>query len=109
MLKVIGQRIRDLRKQLGLSQEQLAEIAGLHFSYIGGIERGEKNVTILNLEKIATALGVPFFDLFLFGKYIRPERNEKDILMNQLLQRLMMMKPAELRKVELLLKELFQI
>ncbi|REE67017.1 helix-turn-helix protein [Paenibacillus taihuensis] len=99
VLEIIGRRIRDLRKQRGLSQEQLGEMAGVHFSYIGKIERAEKNVTVVNLEKIAAALGVSFFDLFLFGKFIRPEQNEKDKILNSLFQNLAIMKVNDLRKL----------
>ncbi|WP_423175112.1 helix-turn-helix domain-containing protein [Stenotrophomonas maltophilia] len=50
--------VRRLRKERGLSQEELAEAAGVHRTYVGMIERGEKNVTIYNIERIALALGV---------------------------------------------------
>ena len=53
----LGQAVRKRRKALGLSQEGLAEKAGLHWTYIGGIERGERNVSLLNIVKVATALG----------------------------------------------------
>jgi transcriptional regulator with XRE-family HTH domain len=53
----LGEAIRKKRLQLGLSQERLAEKAGLHWTYIGGIERGERNVSLLNIVKIARALG----------------------------------------------------
>ena len=56
--KAIGQRIRKLRLEQGLSQEELAEAAGVHRTYIGMLERGEKNVTIYNIERIARALDV---------------------------------------------------
>jgi transcriptional regulator with XRE-family HTH domain len=52
----MGLAIRDLRNQLNLSQENLAEHANLHRTYIGAVERGERNVTLLNLFRIATAL-----------------------------------------------------
>lgn len=51
-----GERVRDLRKERGLSQEQLAFKADLHRTYIGMIERAEKNITLINIEKIAIAL-----------------------------------------------------
>ena len=57
-LKRFGMRVRELRRAAGLSQEQLAERAGLHRTYIGGIERGERNVGVLNLVQIARALRV---------------------------------------------------
>jgi len=63
-LKRFGEQIRHLRKQRGLSQEKLAEMAGLHRNYIGGIERGERNVALLNILRLSKALGVPPSDLF---------------------------------------------
>jgi transcriptional regulator with XRE-family HTH domain len=54
----VGRRIRFFRSQLGLSQEELAFKADLHRAYIGQIERGEKNLGLVNLERIANALNV---------------------------------------------------
>lgn len=62
--KKFGERVRTLRNALGLSQEKLAEKAGVHRTYIGMIERGEKNITLSNIEKIASALGVSVDTLF---------------------------------------------
>ncbi|MCH8992237.1 MAG: helix-turn-helix transcriptional regulator [Acidobacteria bacterium] len=53
-----GRRVRELRKKLGFSQEELAHRAGLHYTYVGGIERGERNPALVNIGKIAAALGV---------------------------------------------------
>ncbi len=61
-----GKTIKDLRKQQNLSQEQLAHKAGLHRTYIGMIERGEKNITLINIEKLANALNVPISKLLEF-------------------------------------------
>lgn len=58
-----GQNVQKARKRLGLSQEKLAEKTGLHRTYIGMIERAEKNITLLNIEKIATALNVNISEL----------------------------------------------
>lgn len=55
--------MRELRLKIGISQEKLAEAAGLHRTYIGGIERAERNVSIDNIEKIAVALGVDVVQL----------------------------------------------
>ncbi|OZH52969.1 DNA-binding protein [Hydrocoleum sp. CS-953] len=57
-LKIFGQQVRKLRQAKGLSQEKLAELAGLHRNYIGGIERGERNVALLNILRLARALEV---------------------------------------------------
>ena len=54
----LGLTVRKRRRALGLSQEGLAEKANLHWTYIGGIERGERNVSLLNIVKIARALGI---------------------------------------------------
>jgi transcriptional regulator with XRE-family HTH domain len=54
----LGKALRKERLRLGLSQEGLAEKADLHWTYIGGIERGERNVSLLNIVKLARALGM---------------------------------------------------
>ncbi len=56
--KEVGFNIRKIREEKGLSQEKLAALADLHRAYIGQIERGEKNIGLKNLEKIAKALNV---------------------------------------------------
>jgi transcriptional regulator with XRE-family HTH domain len=62
--RVFGERIRTLRQDRGLSQERLAEIAGVHRTYLSSVERGERNVSLDNIYAIAGALGVPPADLF---------------------------------------------
>lgn len=59
-----GKKVRGFRKEKGLSQEQLAFKADLHRTYIGMIERAEKNITLVNIEKIANALEVDIKELF---------------------------------------------
>lgn len=63
ILELFGQNVRKLRVERGLSQEQLADKAGLHRTYIGMIERAEKNITLCNIEKIANALDASVRDL----------------------------------------------
>lgn len=58
-IKYFGLAIRQTRKSNGFSQEKLAEITGLHRTYIGAIERGERNVSINNILRLADALKVP--------------------------------------------------
>ncbi len=54
-----GQAIREERRRANLSQEKLAELADVHRTYIGMVERAERNITLLNIEKLSKALGVP--------------------------------------------------
>jgi transcriptional regulator with XRE-family HTH domain len=68
LLDLVGTRIRDIRKSKGLSQEALAEKAGFNSSYIGFIERAERNISLKNLEKIAKALNVGVYQLLTYVK-----------------------------------------
>ncbi len=63
ILVKFGHKVRSERKRLGLSQEKLAARAGVHRTYIGMIERAEKNITLENIEKIAKALQIKISDL----------------------------------------------
>ena len=58
-LQVVGQKIREARQNLGLSQEKFALVCKLDRTYISDVERGERNISLLNLRKIAKALQVP--------------------------------------------------
>lgn len=71
ILKKFGVRVRQLRKQKDISQEELAHRADLHRTYIGMIERAEKNITLLNIEKIAKALDVEVNALVTFDELAR--------------------------------------
>ena len=62
--KQVGGRVRELREKRGLSQEALAEACNLHRTYVGLIERGERNLTLGTIEVIAAALEVPVSELF---------------------------------------------
>lgn len=64
--KKFGERLRKLRMEQKLTQEQLAEKSGMHFTYIGQIERGIRNPSLINLFKLAKALKVPASELFPF-------------------------------------------
>jgi transcriptional regulator with XRE-family HTH domain len=62
--RVFGERIRALRQNRGLSQERLADMAGIHRTYLSSLERGERNVGLDNVYAIAAALGVSPAELF---------------------------------------------
>jgi transcriptional regulator with XRE-family HTH domain len=62
--KAFGNRLRALRKQKGLSQEKLALSCDLDRTYVGGVERGERNIGLINIHRIAAALGVSVRELF---------------------------------------------
>ncbi|MEY3221379.1 MAG: helix-turn-helix domain-containing protein [Cuspidothrix sp.] len=64
ILQKFGCRVREERLKKNLSQEELAERAGVHRTYIGMIERAEKNITLINVQKIALALEIQISDLF---------------------------------------------
>jgi transcriptional regulator with XRE-family HTH domain len=64
ILIIFGNNVRKIRLEQKLSQEQLSYLANLHRTYIGMIERAEKNITLVNIEKIAKALKVDIQDLF---------------------------------------------
>lgn len=59
-----GKRVRSTRIECGLSQEKLAHTCELDRTYVGGVERGERNISLVNIHKIATALGVSPKELF---------------------------------------------
>lgn len=64
VLVKFGQKVREKRLEQGLSQEELAEKVSLHRTYIGMIERAEKNITLINIQKLAVALGLSLSELF---------------------------------------------
>ena len=67
-LKRFGDRVREQRRRVGWSQERLAHECGLDRSYVGGVERGERNVSLINIERIARSLNVPIATLFTGGE-----------------------------------------
>lgn len=61
--KIFARKLKEFRVSRGLSQEELADIAGLHRTYIGSVERGERNISIDNMERLAIALDITIKDL----------------------------------------------
>ena len=61
--KIFARNLKEARVKQGLSQEELADIAGLHRTYVGSVERGERNISIDNMERLASALNITIQDL----------------------------------------------
>ena len=58
-----GKRLREVREEAGISQEKLADLAKLHRTYVSSVERGKNNISLVNIERLATALGVTMGEL----------------------------------------------
>ena len=67
IVKVFGKNVRKYRTKLGISQEKFAELAGLHRTYISGIERFQRSISLENIQKIADALQIETYQLFIDG------------------------------------------
>ena len=63
LARVLGRNLRSYRRERGHSQEAFADVIGVHRTYMGGLERGERNLTLKSLERLADALGVDPVDL----------------------------------------------
>lgn len=61
--RVLGRNLRRYREQRGLSQEDFADVVGVHRTYMGGIERGERNLTLKSVERLAATIGVEAVEL----------------------------------------------
>jgi XRE family transcriptional regulator, regulator of sulfur utilization len=106
VLRNVGNMIRDIRKSRGWSQEQLAEIAGTKHSDIGQIERGERNVTLRTLEKVAHTLGVEVYSLFEYE--IQSKLAEKKYLITQIINILADMPENDLEKTLRILETIYR-
>ncbi|ANY68773.1 hypothetical protein BBD42_21605 [Paenibacillus sp. BIHB 4019] len=103
----IGKRVREIRKAKGYSQTSLGEKCGFAFSYIGGIERAENNISIKSLEKIADALDVELYEFFLdhrdTKKLVNNRENLKDII-----ELLLTLDDKQLKKSIIILNTIFK-
>ncbi|MBT2285813.1 helix-turn-helix transcriptional regulator [Paenibacillus polymyxa] len=105
ILNLVGARIKVLRKEKGLSQEALGEKGGFHFTYIGQVERGEKNVSLINLGKIAEALEVNISQLFAYVS-AEIEFTESDIMIQDIVSMLRETSPNKIRLSRNIIREL---
>ena len=62
--RAFGRRVRALRQARGLSQEAFADLAQIHRTYVGSVERGEQNLSLVNIERLASTLGISLSELF---------------------------------------------
>ncbi len=106
LVKHIGASIRFIRKQKGYTQEYLAEKANLHYSYIGGIERGERNISLETLEKIILALEMEPFQIFETSNsyMLKYADSEKLVIIQQINELLMALDRKELQSVQQILQ-----
>lgn len=77
--KLLGNRIKSLRVQKGLSQDKLGELSGLNGKYLGEVERGTSNISIMNLSKLADVLEVPFLSLLTINHEMNREELAKEL------------------------------
>ncbi|MGO4344528.1 helix-turn-helix domain-containing protein [Paenibacillus sp. MCAF9] len=106
ILKLVGEKIREVRKEKGLTQEQLGEMADFTYSYIGRIERGQKNISLQNLDRIARILDVPVHRLFDY-EYEYSKLTNKGKLVSGILDMLIKQDESDLSKSKVILKEIF--
>lgn len=108
LVKVIGERIRYFRLSRGYTQEELAEIANVHYTYIGGVERGERNISLETLNKITKALKLEATDLFKpigeTAQYI-----DNDVLLKSLMDLLSSRSQEELLLIHQLVNNLINL
>jgi transcriptional regulator with XRE-family HTH domain len=78
-LQLFGHRVRAERERLGMSQEGLADRSGLHRTYIGGVERGERNLGLLNVVRLAHALELPPEALFIDFRELREAKDSRGV------------------------------
>jgi transcriptional regulator with XRE-family HTH domain len=105
LLKLVGARIRDLRKERGMSQEALGEKAGFHYSYVGSVERGERNISLGNLDKIGESLGIDVAELFNYVQ-LSDNINPKETRLSEIIALLARRDDEELRMVQRILTEI---
>lgn len=106
--KLVGERIKALRKTKGWTQEELAERADLHYSYIGGVERGERNISLETLDKISAALQVAPVEFFLFDTNVHEGHIDKKAALDIHLSLLMNRDVADIKMLHSISKEVLR-
>ncbi|PPQ47521.1 transcriptional regulator [Paenibacillus peoriae] len=108
LAELIGVRIRQVRKSRGLTQEQLGERAQLQSTYIGGVERGERNISIETLEKLIKALEMSPSEFFYFGDNPIEKDTDKNKLIHIFISKLMEQENKNIRKMINIYREIFE-
>ncbi|MMZ49769.1 anaerobic benzoate catabolism transcriptional regulator [compost metagenome] len=108
LVGLIGVRIRQIRKLRNLTQEQLGERAQLQSTYIGGVERGERNISIETLEKLIRALEMSPSEFFYFGDNPIEKNTDKNELIHIFISKLMTQENKNIRKMINIYKEIFE-
>ncbi len=103
---ILGLRVRFYRKQKGVSQEKLAEICGLHPSYVGQIERGEKNITIEILYRLSQGLNVSMADLL--QDIDHPDSSDSKIL-SEIYDTLFQLSEGDLKRIKRIFDDILNL
>jgi transcriptional regulator with XRE-family HTH domain len=109
LAKLIGSRIREIRKQKGMTQEELGEKASIHYSNIGGAERGVRNISLETLEKIIFALGMTPADFFRFQEEDMKNFGdpEKQLIVETIKNQLVEYEVGDIKRIHKILREIF--
>lgn len=107
--KLVGHRIRQIRKKLELTQEELGERAKLQSSYIGGVERGERNISLDTLEKIIVAFNMDLSEFFMFEDLDIDTDLEKDELIEVFKAELLNQDVKVIKKIFTIYKQIYDI
>lgn len=100
--QLLGDRIKTIRLQMGLSQEEMAFRCGMQTSHIGFLERGQRNPTLDTLERIALGLGVPLSELLDYEG--EPKVQTYDMMTNKILSLVLPLEPAQKKQVHAIIK-----
>ena len=104
--KLFGENVRNIRKQKGLTQEKVSHKANLHHTYIGAVERGEVNITLENLIKIAKGLDISPAQLFVLSPG-QTKKDEIESLRSQIISFTSESDPKKLKLAVKILKDIF--
>lgn len=100
--QLLGQRVKTIRQELGLSQEELAFRCGMHASHIGFLERGQRNPSLDTLERLALGLDISLSELFDYD--LQPQIKRYDEATNKIIAHITGMTPTEKKQLLMIIK-----